>query len=251
LKWIKASVKEPRLQFPNYLSIVAIAKNEDAYFKEWIEYHLLAGVDKFYIYDNESTDSTKEILQPYIDRGIVEYKFFPGTSMQGRAVVDCASLRKYDTKWLAHIDLDEFIVPAETGTIPEFLRTLPRAARELVVTWVIYGSDGHKTKPEGLVVENFKRRNQKLCGTKTIFNPRFLYKFTNPHVLNVAGDLIDENGKKYGVVDHPRNPPPCEKIRINHYHTKSRDEYRQKHRRGDVSRGNVDDRYDEEMFLTR
>jgi hypothetical protein len=55
---------EPKLKFPHKLAVCAIAKNEGAYFKEWLEYHRLVGVEKFYIYDNESDDDTKEVLAP-------------------------------------------------------------------------------------------------------------------------------------------------------------------------------------------
>ncbi|MDR0485482.1 MAG: glycosyltransferase family 2 protein, partial [Elusimicrobiota bacterium] len=53
-------------KFPQYLSVLAIAKNEAPYLKEWIEYHRALGVEKFYIYDNNSSDNTFEILKPYI-----------------------------------------------------------------------------------------------------------------------------------------------------------------------------------------
>lgn len=43
----------------HYLGVCAIAKNEGPYFKEWIDWHLSKGVDRFYIYDNESTDNTR------------------------------------------------------------------------------------------------------------------------------------------------------------------------------------------------
>ncbi|MBR0260666.1 MAG: glycosyltransferase family 2 protein [Selenomonadaceae bacterium] len=39
------------------LAIVAILKNEGRYLKEWLDYHLSAGVDHFYLYDNDSTDN--------------------------------------------------------------------------------------------------------------------------------------------------------------------------------------------------
>ncbi len=52
------------------LAICAIAKNEGPYFKEWIEWHLAHGVDQFFIYDNESTDDTKDILEPYIKQAL-------------------------------------------------------------------------------------------------------------------------------------------------------------------------------------
>lgn len=52
-----------------YLSIVCMALNEGPYIKEWIEYHKLVGVERFYFYDNGSNDNTREILEPYIRGG--------------------------------------------------------------------------------------------------------------------------------------------------------------------------------------
>jgi hypothetical protein len=197
----------------------------------------LVGVNKFYIYDNESTDDTHRILQPYIESGIVEYKYFPGEKMQIPAVYDAVKHYKYETKWMAHIDLDEFIVPVETETVTEFLRKLPANMRELLIGWVVYGSNGHKTKPSGLVIENYMHRCEKLYGCKAIINPRFLYKVGNPHIFNVAGNMVNENGAKCGFIDQDKNPPPCNKIRINHYHCKSWEEYQNKRKRGDAIYG--------------
>ena len=80
LKWrLKRDKSTPQY----YLAVCAIAKNEGPYFQEWIEWHRKQGVEKFYIYDNESTDCTKEVLKPYIESGLVEYTtptalfFFP------------------------------------------------------------------------------------------------------------------------------------------------------------------------------
>ena len=44
--------------------------NEAAYLEEWISYHLLINVDHFYVYNDESTDNTPEVLAPYIKQGI-------------------------------------------------------------------------------------------------------------------------------------------------------------------------------------
>ena len=70
------------------LAVVAIMKNEAPYVKEWLDYHLAAGVNHFYIYDNESPDNFKEVLQPYIDAGIVTYKFYPGAGRQIEAYTE-------------------------------------------------------------------------------------------------------------------------------------------------------------------
>jgi hypothetical protein len=46
----------------HYLAIVAIVKNEEAYLEEWIDFHTLVGCSQFYIYNNNSSDRTPEIL---------------------------------------------------------------------------------------------------------------------------------------------------------------------------------------------
>ena len=58
-------------------SICAIFKNEAPYLKEWIEYHLIFGVDHFYLYNVGSHDSFQSILKPYINKGLVTYIDWP------------------------------------------------------------------------------------------------------------------------------------------------------------------------------
>lgn len=218
---------DKKATFTNELSIAAIMKDEGPYLKEWLDFHILAGVDKFYLYDNGSTDNTTEILKPYIERGIVEYKYWPGIKQQNPAYLDALNTHMYDTRWLALIDLDEFIVPVCNRTIPDFLRTLPHNFGALIMSWVMYGSAGHTKKPDGLVIENYKYHANKLrpSGVKSIVNPRLVVRWSNPHANEVAGFLVDENGKHLGRIDQTNNPPSHNKIRCNHYVTKSYEEY--------------------------
>lgn len=240
---------DDQTKFPQQLSIVAIMKNEGAYIKEWLDYHILVGVEKFYLYDNESTDNTTKILKPYIKRGIVDYTFWPGKAQQQNAYTDCLNKHANDTKWLAIIDLDEFIVPVHYDTVPEYLNTLPKNFAELVIGWIQYGSSGHKTKPNGLVTENFKHHAAKNWGIKSIVNPRLVYETLNPHTHEVAGFIIDENGKKLGriIQDENRNIT-TDKIRVNHYVTKSFDEYIKRMNQGSVSKLKIDDYRSVEKF---
>lgn len=67
-----------RKEFKYQLSITCIAKNEGKYIKEWVEYHLAQGVDCIYLYDNDSTDNMKAVLEPYILNGKVIYTELPG-----------------------------------------------------------------------------------------------------------------------------------------------------------------------------
>jgi len=238
-KYMRTIRQEKTARFENELSVVAIMKNEGPYLKEWLDFHIMVGVNKFYLYDNDSSDNTTKILVPYIRRGIVEYTYFPGEKRQNPAYIDALNKFSDKTKWMAFIDLDEFIVPVQHKTITEFLRTLPENFALLVLTWVMYGSSGHKEKPRGMVIENYKYHGDRTraSGCKSIVNPRFVVEQRNPHINDVAGFLIDENGKKLGRINQTYNPPSCNKIRCNHYITKSYEEYRARCNKGDACNG--------------
>ena len=156
LRW---QMKRDHTQPQYYLAVCAIAKNEGPYFKEWIEWHRQMGVEKFYIYDNESTDGTREILAPYIESGLVDYTYFPGRKQQLPAYDDCFDRHRLETRWLAVIDLDEFIVPIKDKTIPDFLRRMEKFA-VVEINWLVYGSGGAKTKEPGGVMERFRYQDR-------------------------------------------------------------------------------------------
>ena len=223
----------------HYLSITAIVKNEGQYLKEWIEYHLLVGVEHFYIYDNESNDDTFEVLKPYLNLGVVDYFQFPGKAVQIQAYQDATRRFRFRTYWMAYIDADEFIVPDKVNTIPELLKPLEnKSVGGLVVSWVLFDSNGHVRKPNGLVVESFRSThsavNKANLNVKTIARPCFVL-FCDIHHCLYCGyfNAVDETGK---VVHGPFNPmKPINTIRINHYWTKSAEEFRAK-----VDRGRAD-----------
>lgn len=56
------------------LSICAIFRDEAPYLKEWIEFHRMLGVQHFYLCSHNSIDNYKDVLKPYIRKGIVELK---------------------------------------------------------------------------------------------------------------------------------------------------------------------------------
>ena len=101
--------------FLHDLAIVAIMKNEAPYLKEWLDYHLLAGVDHFYIYDNESPDNQREVAEPYVKAGLVDYFHAPGKAMQCAAYNDAVKRFKFQARYMAFIDGDEFIYPTYRG----------------------------------------------------------------------------------------------------------------------------------------
>ena len=232
------------------LAVVAIMKNEGPYIKEWLDYHLLAGVNHFYIYDNESPDNQKEVLQPYIKAGVVTYIFYPGKARQYEAYFDAIQNYRFFCRYMAFIDGDEFIFPKNNRSVVEVLDEIlsdDEKRAGLVVNWHQFGSNFQENADLSRgVLERFTRRasdkNIPLSPrsglpagnaiVKSILNPRKIHYFFNPHfaIPYLGLYAVNENGefREY----HFNNPPTVEKIVINHYGQKSREEYEKKVARG-------------------
>ena len=87
-------------------------KDEGSYLVEWLEFHKLVGVERFFLYDNTSTDNTIDVLRPYIESGEVIYHYWPHKPGQMSAYTHCLNNHRYDSEWIAFIDLDEFNLPS-------------------------------------------------------------------------------------------------------------------------------------------
>ena len=235
---LKNRIKNDSTSPTHFLSICAIAKNEGPYFKEWIEWHLNHGVDNFYIYDNESTDGTKDILEPYIKQGIVNYKYWSGYRRQLAAYDDCMENNRFSSRWIAFIDLDEFIVPIKDSTIPEFLSRFDSFAA-VEINWLIYGSGGQKTKTIGTMMERFKFHSNPSHylnrHVKSIVNPRKVFTMIGCHeAARISGYAADSHGQP--IKKHFREREPQQDvIRINHYAVRSLEEFKEKQARGRAS----------------
>ena len=235
---LKKRIKNNQTKPKYYLSICAIAKNEGPYFREWIEWHLTHGVDCFYIYDNESTDDTKVILEPYIKQGIVKYKYWPGYRQQLAAYDDCIETNRFMTQWIAFIDLYEFIVPIKDTTVSDFLKRF-EAFAAVEINWLIYGSGGQKVKKPGMVMERFKHHsipNHPLNRhVKSIVNPLKVYTMIGCHeAAKISGYAVDSHGNIINKNFRDREPQQ-DVIRINHYAVKSYEEFSDKKLKGRAS----------------
>lgn len=246
---------DKRLPAPRYyLAVCAIAKDEGSYFKEWLDWHISKGVEKFYIHDNGSTDNTREVLEPYIEEGIVEYIYYPGYRMQLSAYDDCMERFRLDARWLAFIDLDEFIVPLKDKDIPTFLRKYENYS-VVEINWLVYGSGGEVKRREGGVMERFHTHSKPEHilnrHIKSIVNPRRVYCMIGCHeAARINGDAVDSHGHIVKKSFRDRTAQ-ADVIRINHYAVRSKEEFYEKKLRGRASgkARKVEDEYFERFDL--
>lgn len=234
-------------------SICGIFKNESLILKEWIEYHLIIGVDHFYLYNNNSDDQFREILQPYIECGIVtliEWNY-PAPS-QFPAYQHFHEHYWEETDWVAYTDLDEFICPIKDYTIKEWLKKYNKYG-SIVLYWKQFGTSGKiYHNPNELVTEQYTICWEKYFSIgKTIINTRYYVKDFSAKNLHAMATTINIFGVNFSI-------PPINEfkkfikfksnrigffknkanftVQINHYGTKSYHNYvYNKTQRGDVN----------------
>ncbi|XP_004363298.1 hypothetical protein CAOG_03570 [Capsaspora owczarzaki ATCC 30864] len=248
-------------RFQYQLTAFAIFRDADKYLKEWIEFHRLVGFDHFLMYNNNSTDKYREVLVPYMRAGLVTLLDFPtimthdiaGYRIQNTqrvGIVDGVQRFRCLTRYMGIFDIDEFFFPTSPDqSLLAILKTFVGSGRcGGVAAWRLnFGSNNHTTTPPGLVLEEYTRRsNEVIIGKKVLFNPRQMAGLHNTHSLYFydGKPLCDEKFRELEFTtfyDHEIGATrEVDILRINHYYTKSYQDWGERLKRGTVSGNNND-----------
>ena len=171
------------------LGLLVIAKNENMVIREFVQHYQWQGVQHIYLIDNGSTDNTKQVLQPFIDDGYIEYYYMPKKHSQTDHYNSIYPHIKNQCKWLIVCDADEYIynrIPE--NTIATYLHTLDYAnVNGVALNWKMFGSSGYKQQPES-IRSSFIMRKREDSNQKTIVNTSQTEKlimhshvYTNPN----------------------------------------------------------------------
>jgi FkbM family methyltransferase len=142
--WENHERKHPRTP----LAVATLFRNEARFLHEWVEYHLLVGVERFWLYDDSSTDGWRDVLAPYIEAGTVEVIDWPVGSRndymrrQVESQRDAIIRARGEARWLALIDIDEYLLPRGEDTVVECLEKNYAAASAVYVNWHNFGTGG-------------------------------------------------------------------------------------------------------------
>ncbi|MCX6059045.1 MAG: glycosyltransferase family 92 protein [Chloroflexi bacterium] len=218
----------------DYLSLCLTCKDENDYLPEWLDYHILMGVDRFYIYDNESQISLRESLKEYVERGWVVVVDIPGKGIQGYAYEHCLQNFGPSTFWLGFIDTDEFLVPKTGQDLKELLKGY-EACGGLAVSSLFFGSSAHQIRPTSGQIAAYTWHTHKTFKenelVKSIIQPSLVLIPNSPHdfIFKEGSWCVNEGFLR---VDFQRFPNNIEKIQLNHYFCRSECEIDLKLRRG-------------------
>jgi hypothetical protein len=231
------------------IAIVVIAKNEARHIREWASFHRLAGASAFFVYDDGSMDATVPILRETLGAAATIIPWAQRLSDAGLGREIHSQILAYahaagnfggEFRWMAFIDVDEFLIPKRTATLPEALSHL-EGCRNISLPWHMFGRCGHKTPPEGGVLRNYLLRaadpmsdTRGVRAFKCIVDPCHL---TALKVHSMETDNSDRTCNDRGecvplAARDRREFYSADYIQLNHYYVRSDAELAEKVARG-------------------
>jgi hypothetical protein len=220
------------------ITLGLVARDEGKYLKEWIAYHYVIGINKFIVYlhncKDESEQNLKKISIPVDIRKKENEEL--GWDVKNEMYLDI--IRSSETDYVCCLDIDEFLYLPGGEDIKEFLCKFKNIGG-IALYQNVFGASGHISSPNGLVIENYVKRNPEdvsfpkkfpkfdkpydiFKNVKVIIKRSSLKKINSSHDYVCNKPIVNENGKVFQKYKCDRK---LSKIRLNHYYTKSLEDW--------------------------
>ena len=194
------------------VALVCIAKNEDYYLDEWLEYNHKLGFNHIFLYEN---DWRCNLEKPYLTKikcdGKVKQLFAYNSFIENNKEFD----------WVAFIDCDEFITLVKHNNIKEFINEYDNT-NGISLNWFYFGSGDLLKRESNSLLKQFQHRSSKTDKhIKVIMNLKKNFKMILPHNSNIS--VIDTNRKLFnGSFNYGG---PSDVAYINHYRNKTYEDF--------------------------
>ncbi|KAA8389441.1 glycosyltransferase family 2 protein [Acetobacter tropicalis] len=218
------------------LAIALFVKDEVHDIAGWIAWHSALGVEKFYIYDDYSTDGTYQVIKSISDKVNIEY-YRSNIEKEGNfyyrqrdSFFDAAEKAKNHYEWIAFLDGDEYLSLSSAPSIVEFLDGFDQNCSAIALSWRIFGSSSRVLKDNVPIYRAFKHHSREDFGdnalVKSIVRPeKLVLSYENPHkfIIN-SGIYVDALGQEVawnGATKKVTWEGAC----VNHYICRSMEHY--------------------------
>jgi len=208
--------------------ILAIMKDEDHIYHDWIRHHINMGFDHIYLFDDCSvnvpiTDQPSKVTIFSIDQEFYDKEKFQKSNYFHSKIYSLFSKNKalyfynfflfhhrYRSKWILLIDVDEFLYLDPMISLHDFLIQNENYDR-IFCSWLMHGSSFLVEKKSWTnVQDSFPYHESHYdCNGKSFFKPQRFEWITNGHTIH-------ENTENIKSYDHSV-PLFTLEIYINHY----------------------------------
>jgi len=146
--------------------VVGSARNEGAYLLDWIAHHKAIGFEHIFLYTNDNTDGSDELLSLLARAGVITWldnKLGEESLPQFRAYAHALSIlpQTLDYRWTLVADLDEYFAfdPGKFQSVADYLAWQEtRRAEAVALPWLIYVGGRDDVWRDASCMERFPRR---------------------------------------------------------------------------------------------
>ncbi|XP_024990519.1 glycosyltransferase family 92 protein RCOM_0530710 [Cynara cardunculus var. scolymus] len=211
---------DPPVFIQHRVCICTMLRNQARFLREWVMYHARIGVERWFIYDNNSDDEIEDVIESLANQGFeITRHLWPWIKTQEAGFAHCGLRARDLCEWVAFIDVDEFLhlrTGVHLGSIISNQTSRPDVA-ELRISCHNFGPSGLKESPREGVMVGYTCRLRPPERHKSIVQPEKL----NPTLINMVHHFDLRDGLNYVNID--RNL-----MVINHYKFQVWDEFKEK-----------------------
>ena len=248
--FIIINIIDERNKLKNYkICLCTNGKKENLYVREYVEYYISYGVDKIFIYDNneENGERFQEVINDYINKGYVEIINYRGLiSPQAKVYKECykKNYRKYN--WLIFYDMDEYIYLKNFKNIKIYLKQKKfYKCQRIQLNWIFHTDNNLLFYDNRTLAKRFPEREKKARGkkkggaqgVKSILKGNIETNIYDVHVLNHNLTGCDGFGNIKYIKAISTDISDFKYFYINHYYSKSTEEFINKLMRGSAVHG--------------
>ncbi|KAK8644161.1 hypothetical protein V6N13_123476 [Hibiscus sabdariffa] len=194
---------------PHEVCVCTMARNQARFLKEWVMYHAEIGVQRWYIYDNNSDDATDQVVESLSDAGYnVSRHIWPWVKTQEGGFSHCAMRARDSCEWVGFIDVDEFFHLPSRLLLHDVIKNITSniSIGEIRVSCYNFGPSGLKQMPQQGVTVGYTCRMTLPERHKSIIKPEAL----NSTLINIVHHFHLREDYKFIDVDRRM-------VVVNHY----------------------------------
>ncbi|KAI3463074.1 hypothetical protein Pfo_019737 [Paulownia fortunei] len=191
------------------MCVCTMLRNQARFLREWIMYHARIGVQRWFIYDNNSDDDIEDVVESLVGANYnVTRHVWPWIKTQEAGFAHCALRARDSCEWVGFIDVDEFFhLPSGLSLYDVVVnQSRPSEVAELRVSCHSFGPSGLKKVPTKGVMAGYTCRLAAPERHKSIVKPEAL----NSSLINVVHHFHLKSGFRH--VNMNRSA-----LVINHY----------------------------------
>jgi len=207
------------------VGLMAILRDEGYFIEEWLWFHHLAGVERFYITLHNNTDDTRQRINRLPFKDSIRIYTLTGNDRTSRYQYHgfdrMMSKHRDEVEWMIMCDADEFMFNPQGISLKKILKPFEqKECGGIIVPWTVFGIGGFVGRPPLPITDHIVLTDGRPseAGVKSIVRTKY-YQKEYAHVPMTTYPFVYQDGTTY-TGDYCSGRRIEDKIKCHHYYVR-------------------------------